>query len=111
MDLRAQIRRGTVPGVPRRAIGCDCCPASGESLNGTYPEIVDALAAQHTSRFVVDGEVVAFEGAAHQLRSPTGPPRITDPDQARSSKISVFYYIFDSCTSTGRHHCPTADLA
>ena len=31
-------------------------------LNGTYPELVDALTAQRTSRFVVDGEVVAFEG-------------------------------------------------
>src|ERR1700751_4556777 len=31
-----------------------------QSLNGTYPELVDALKAQHTSQFVVDGEVVAF---------------------------------------------------
>jgi bifunctional non-homologous end joining protein LigD len=29
-----------------------------QSLNGTYPELVDALAAQHPSRFVVDGDVV-----------------------------------------------------
>src|SRR6201992_1690249 len=33
-----------------------------QPLNGTYPELVDALAAQNTTRFVVDGEVVAFEG-------------------------------------------------
>ncbi|HET9889168.1 MAG TPA: ATP-dependent DNA ligase, partial [Mycobacterium sp.] len=33
-----------------------------QRLNGTYPELVDALAAQHTTRFIVDGEVVAFEG-------------------------------------------------
>ena len=31
-------------------------------LEATFPEIVDALAAQSTSRFVVDGEIVAFEG-------------------------------------------------
>jgi ATP-dependent DNA ligase len=33
-----------------------------QPLNGTYPELVDALLGQQTTRFVVDGEVVAFEG-------------------------------------------------
>jgi bifunctional non-homologous end joining protein LigD len=66
-----------------------------QSLNGTYPEIVDALAAQHTSRFVVDGEVVAFEGQRTSFARLQGRLGITDPDQARSSKIPVFYYIFD----------------
>jgi ATP-dependent DNA ligase len=32
-----------------------------QPLNGTYPELVDALRVQRTSRFVVDGEVVAFQ--------------------------------------------------
>jgi hypothetical protein len=32
------------------------------SLNNTYPEIVEALAKQDIARFVVDGEIVAFEG-------------------------------------------------
>ena len=32
------------------------------SLNGTYPEIVDALAKQDATRFVMDGEIVAFAG-------------------------------------------------
>jgi len=35
-----------------------------QRLNGTYPELVDALATQRESRFVLDGEVVAFEDAA-----------------------------------------------
>ncbi|OBH09282.1 hypothetical protein A9X03_04535 [Mycobacterium sp. E1715] len=34
-----------------------------QPLNGTYPELVDALAAQRATRFVVDGEVVRESGA------------------------------------------------
>lgn len=32
-------------------------------LNATYPEIVDVLETQSCDRFLVDGEVVAFDGA------------------------------------------------
>jgi len=31
-------------------------------LNNTYPEIADAIAAQPLDNFVVDGEIVAFDG-------------------------------------------------
>ena len=31
-------------------------------LNNTYPEISDAIAAQALDNFVVDGEIVAFDG-------------------------------------------------
>ena len=64
------------------------------ALNNTYPEIVEALAAQDTSRFVVDGEVVAFEGGA-PVSPATGPLGITDPEVALASRIPVFYYVFD----------------
>ena len=66
-----------------------------QPLNGTYPELVDALAAQHTSRFVVDGEVVAFEGRRTSFARLQGRLGITDPDVARASRIRVFYYVFD----------------
>src|ERR1700722_140980 len=35
-----------------------------KQVNGTYPELVAALAAQESDDFIVDGEVVAFDGAA-----------------------------------------------
>jgi bifunctional non-homologous end joining protein LigD len=66
-----------------------------QRLNGTYPELVDALAAQHTTRFVVDGEVVAFEGRRTSFARLQGRLGITDPDVARASRIPVFYYLFD----------------
>ena len=66
-----------------------------QPLNGTYPELVDALAAQHTTRLVVDGEVVAFEGRRTSFARLQGRLGITDPEVARTSRIPVFYYLFD----------------
>ena len=66
-----------------------------QPLDGTYPELVEALAAQQTSRFVVDGEVVAFEGRRTSFARLQGRLGITDPKVARASKIRVFYYLFD----------------
>ena len=66
-----------------------------QSLNGTYPELVEALAAQTCSKFVVDGEIVAFEGRRTSFARLQGRLGLTDPDEARSSGIPVFYYLFD----------------
>ncbi|BBX61239.1 ATP-dependent DNA ligase [Mycobacterium saskatchewanense] len=65
------------------------------SLNGTYPELVDALGTQHTTRFVVDGEVVAFDGRRTSFERLQGRLGITDPQVARASPVRVYYYLFD----------------
>lgn len=66
-----------------------------QPLNGTYPELVDALTAQHTSRFVTDGEVVAFDGRRTSFARLQGRLGITNPEVARASGVRVFYYLFD----------------
>ena len=66
-----------------------------QPLNDTYPELVDALAAQRTSRFVVDGEVVAFQGEHTSFQRLQGRLGITNPAQARASRIPVSYCLFD----------------
>lgn len=66
-----------------------------QPLNGTYPELVDALAAQPVTRFVVDGEVVAFDGRRTSFARLQGRLGLTDPDVARASPVRVFYYAFD----------------
>jgi bifunctional non-homologous end joining protein LigD len=66
-----------------------------QPLNGTYPELVDALAVQHTTRFVVDGEVVAFQGRRTSFARLQARLGITNPDVARASPVRVFYYLFD----------------
>lgn len=66
-----------------------------QSLNGTYPELVDALATQHARHYVVDGEVVAFDGRRTSFARLQGRLGITDPKVARASRIRVYYYLFD----------------
>jgi DNA ligase D-like protein (predicted ligase) len=65
------------------------------ALNSTFPELVDQLAEQECTRFVVDGEIVAFEGRRTSFAKLQGRLGVTDPDEARSSGIAVFYYLFD----------------
>ncbi|HZU47403.1 MAG TPA: non-homologous end-joining DNA ligase [Mycobacterium sp.] len=73
-----------------------------QPLDGTYPELVDALASQPVSRFVVDGEVVAFDGRRTSFARLQGRLGITNPKQARATGIPVFYYIFDLLHLDGR---------
>ena len=78
-----------------------------QPLNDTYPELVDALTAQHKNRFVVDGEVVAFQGRRTSFERLQARLGITDPEQARASRIPVFYHVFDVLHLDG---CATTEL-
>ncbi len=65
------------------------------ALEATYPEIVDALAAQSCRSFAVDGEVVAFEGRRTSFERLQGRSGIRQAAAARASDIAVYYYVFD----------------
>ena len=56
------------------------------SMNGRYPEIATALDAEACTRFVIDGEIVAFEG------SRTSFARLA---QRGRRPVAVYYYVFD----------------
>lgn len=60
-----------------------------------YPELAEALAADAAEEFVVDGEIVAFEGAQTSFSRLQGRMQIQDPEQARRTGIPVFLYLFD----------------
>jgi bifunctional non-homologous end joining protein LigD len=64
-------------------------------LDGTYPELVDALVSQTDHDIVVDGEVVAFDHGHQSFAALQRRLGITDPRLARRSGIEVVYYIFD----------------
>jgi bifunctional non-homologous end joining protein LigD len=66
-----------------------------KSLNDTYPELVESIAQQSTDRFVVDGEVVAFEGHRTSFARLQQRMQLKDPQEVRQSKVAVFYYVFD----------------
>jgi bifunctional non-homologous end joining protein LigD len=68
---------------------------TGRALDGTYPEVLAALRAQATADFVIDGEVVAFEGGRTSFERLQQRIGITDPDQAVASGVAVYYYVFD----------------
>ena len=68
-----------------------------EELSPSYPEIHEALARQHPAGtdFVVDGEIVAFEGRVTSFSRLQARMRKSDPQAARATGIAVFYYLFD----------------
>ncbi|MDA3921026.1 MAG: non-homologous end-joining DNA ligase [Salinisphaera sp.] len=69
---------------------------NGQFRNDHFPELVELFAAQPCGRFVLDGEVVAFEGANTSFSRLQQRARISDPDKARASGIAIHFYVFDS---------------
>jgi DNA ligase D-like protein (predicted ligase) len=66
-----------------------------KAMSRTYPEVADALAAAPMSRFVVDGEIVAFDGPRTSFARLQGRLGVQDQRLARRSAVPVFYYVFD----------------
>ncbi|RKT86251.1 DNA ligase D [Saccharopolyspora antimicrobica] len=64
-------------------------------VDAAYPEVVDALVAQGADRFVIDGEMVAFEGDRTSFARLQKRIHLTDPAAARRTGVAVFYYVFD----------------
>ncbi len=68
---------------------------SGQVMNRTYPELVDALAEQECDDFSVDGEIVAFTGGRTDFSRLQRRMQISDPRRAWASGVEVWYYLFD----------------
>jgi bifunctional non-homologous end joining protein LigD len=68
---------------------------SQQTLDGAYPEIVDALGLQQADDFTIDGEVVAFDGTSTSFSRLQRRMQTKDPEQARRSGVAVYYYVFD----------------
>lgn len=66
-----------------------------KSLNASYPEIVDAVATQESDDFIVDGEIVAFEGGITSFSRLQKRMQLKDPDRARKTGVAVYFYAFD----------------
>jgi len=75
---------------------------TGRALNGSYPELVEALEAEREPDFVVDGEIVAFEGSRTSFERLQQRMGISDPRRARASGVRVFFYLFDVIRLDGR---------
>jgi bifunctional non-homologous end joining protein LigD len=65
------------------------------SLNGRYPELVEAVGREPARDFVVDGEVVAFDGSRTSFGRLAQRNRLRDPRNPDRSAVRVFLYVFD----------------
>jgi bifunctional non-homologous end joining protein LigD len=74
---------------------------SGRVLDGTYPELVRALR-QQRGNFVVDGEVVAFDGNRTSFERLQRRIGLTDPARAEESGVAVYFYLFDLLSADGQ---------
>jgi len=66
-----------------------------QELNDTYPELVEALQDAGPERFIVDGEIVAFDGKTTSFSRLQQRIGIRDPDEASATGIGVWLYLFD----------------
>ncbi len=87
-------------GVIRRNGVARLVSRTGESLDGTYPEIVEALSVDGPD-VVADGEVVAFKDGQTSFERLQGRLGIHDPQRARNTGIAVFLYLFDVLSIDG----------
>jgi bifunctional non-homologous end joining protein LigD len=67
---------------------------NGQRLNQTYPELVEALLAQRCDDFVLDGEVVAFDGPRTSFRRLQQRMQ-RHADSRDETDVAVFLYLFD----------------
>jgi bifunctional non-homologous end joining protein LigD len=86
----------------RSAGGVQLFSRNRKELNGHYPELVEALTEQTAGDFVVDGEVVAFEGNRTSFARLQGRMQVSDPEAARRTGVTVFFYVFDLLRLDGR---------
>jgi bifunctional non-homologous end joining protein LigD len=75
---------------------------NAKALDDAYPELHDAVAGASDLACVLDGEVVAFEGSRTSFSKLQPRLQISDPDQARASDVTVYYYVFDLLHLDGR---------
>ncbi|MEJ2863554.1 non-homologous end-joining DNA ligase [Actinomycetospora flava] len=63
-----------------------------KSMDGSYPEIVEALADQGPDRFVLDGEITAVDGTFSSLQARM---HLQDPNRARRTGVEIEAHLFD----------------
>ncbi|MGC5568678.1 non-homologous end-joining DNA ligase [Streptomyces sp. FR-108] len=68
---------------------------TGNRLDETYPEIVDALAAQSCADFTVDGEIVAFSRGRTDFGLLQQRMGLTRRRDVEASAVAVTYCLFD----------------
>jgi bifunctional non-homologous end joining protein LigD len=71
-------------------------------VNSTYPELAEALAAQDCADFIVDGEVVAFQGSQTSFEKLQQRLGVRNPGADLRAAVPVYFYLFDMLWANGR---------
>jgi bifunctional non-homologous end joining protein LigD len=66
-----------------------------KTIDRGYPELVTALEKLGESRFVADGEIVAFDGDQTSFARLQARIHLTDPERIRHTGVDVYFYLFD----------------
>jgi bifunctional non-homologous end joining protein LigD len=74
---------------------------SGRDVTVAFPEIAEALEQQASADFVVDGEVVAFEGSRTSFSRLQTRIHLSSAAKARRSGVAVYFYVFDVLRADG----------
>jgi bifunctional non-homologous end joining protein LigD len=74
---------------------------TGKDLTDTYPELQAALAAQRFDRFLLDGEVVVFDGEQTSFSRLQQRLGVTRPAPALVEAFPVVYCVFDLLEADG----------
>ena len=79
----------------RTAAGTRLYSRSGRDVTVAFPEVAESLEQQASSDFVVDGEVVAFEGSRTSFARLQPRIHLSSAAKARRSGVAVCFYVFD----------------
>ena len=70
-------------------------------ITGTYPELAAALGAQQADDFIVDGEIVAFDGTQTSFARLQQRMQLVAPLPELVRRVPVYYYVFDIVYADG----------
>jgi bifunctional non-homologous end joining protein LigD len=74
---------------------------SGRDVSVAFPEIVEALEERSDADFVIDGEVVAFEGRRTSFARLQPRIHVSSAAKAKRTGIDVVFYVFDVLRAHG----------
>jgi bifunctional non-homologous end joining protein LigD len=74
---------------------------SGRDVTVAFPEVAEALEEQASTDFVIDGEVVAFEGSRTSFARLQPRIHVSSAEKARRSGVPVYFYVFDVLRADG----------
>jgi bifunctional non-homologous end joining protein LigD len=73
-----------------------------KSITGTYPELAAALGAQRAGDFIVDGEIVAFDGSQTSFAQLQQRMQLAAPLPELVRRVPVYFYLFDVVYAEGQ---------